>query len=273
MWREPRQGPSLSTTPNGLRRPRKRRGTWLWVRTQARPIAAALLFWATGPGPALSQPAPVPGVVEVTQAIDCSDHTGTVEVRKGATEGDHTNLISIGYTGTNCPDCHWYQFVWREIIVHTKDGHAKPKSGHVTTNGGTYDLTTDVTKPNWNPDSLSPRDPSYESGALAKVNANSDTIFDGPSNLIDTFAGADKANPNVTLISSLLHGESFLVCARKVCARVIWSVAFVWTRDGSPGGHLSGPEYTALPVDTSANPPNADQKKAINAKYPGQTVF
>jgi hypothetical protein len=234
------------------------------------PVAAALLFFAASLQPALSQPVPGPGVVEVTQAIDCSDHVGTVEVHKAVTEGVHSNLISIGYTGTKCNECHWYQFVWREIIVHTKDGHAKAKTGHVNTTGGGYDLTSDVTKPNWNPDSASPTDPEYEAAGLAKRTPNSDTIFDAPSAAIDAFAGAEKANPNVTMINSLMHGESFLVCGGKVCARVIWSVAYTWTR---ADGHTSGPEYTALPVDTSGNPPNSDQKKAINAKYPGQTIF
>jgi len=210
------------------------------------------------------------GQIETSGHVDCPGrHAGEVVVHKGVLiPPDEGPWISIGYTGTNCVDCRWYQFNWREIQIYTKDGRSSAKAAHIQLPNVDYELTTDANNPNWHLDSFLPEDPAYP--GASQRNADSDTIFDGPSSGIDALAGVEKADPNVIRIRSLFHGQSFLVCGGQVCASVTWSTAYGWTRADD---RTSGPEYNVLPVDTSRTGPNGQQKAAIDAKYPGQTVF
>ncbi len=207
--------------------------------------------------------------------IACGGHDGVVDVHTGEQirfddrPVDSRKFIGLMYTGTNCNDCRWYQFTWDEIIVSDRSGHVGPIGGSFETTSGTQTLTTDSTHPNWNVDSASPNDPSYEAEGAHTRTPNSDSMYDAPDSGLDTApAQAAKADPNNTQVTSLIHYVSYLNCNHTVCAKLTWSVRHVWTRSS---GAVFGPEYTVLPWDASGTMPDSSQMQAFDQRYPGRS--
>jgi hypothetical protein len=213
-----------------------------------------------------------PGKERKKADIDCSGHKGSVVGRDGVHykegETDYPNGVSLSYTGTNCPDCCWVQFVWREILVQKKGGQPEPKKATIRTTGGSYDLTTDPKKPNYHPDSGSRRDPCYGAAFSSKTDKDSTTMFDRPGSAISSITRDETADDKTDNIESKVHFDAYLVCKGAVCAKVSWTVTYKWTKaDGE-----KGPTVDMGDVDKSGDKPNADQMKALNDNYPGQTT-
>lgn len=209
--------------------------------------------------------------------IDCGGHKGKVSVNTGVHfregEANYRNGISLKYKGTAVGDCCWVQTIWREVVVTYKAAAgASPrtvrKEGTIRTTGGSYKLTTDPSKPVYNPDSGSATSPCYDAAFSSITDGDSKTMYDQPGSAIDRFAAAEKTDATVDKIESIAHFDAYLVCGGKVCAKVSWTSTYTWS-----GGAGTGPTYGVSDVDKSGNPPNDEQKKAINDKYPGQTVL
>lgn len=220
-----------------------------------------------------------PGTEVQTASITCGGRNGDLSVKTGVhfTHGERENLahyekgISLGYTGNISENCYWLQFVYRQIIIHRRPAGAgppapRPKSGPITTSGGTYELTTDPADPNYNVDSGS-SDPNYDTRGANIRNPNSTTIFDKPGSGIKE---ADKNDPNVTNIESIISLNTFLVCGGKICAKVAWSMTYTWT-PGPGGGTETGP---VPDVSTPEIPGtlNDKQKDRFRAQYPGRRI-
>jgi hypothetical protein len=219
----------------------------------------------------------VPGREAVSSDIDCDGHTGRISVRTGdkifGRDGGHIyaaglNLISIGYQGTQCDDCFWTQFVWREILV-TYDGAGGPSrlDMKLQTTGGTYRTTTDPEHPNYLSDSGSLIWPGYELAGLSTVTKDSDTIFDEPDYFWALHDLVD-GDHDVQKVETVGHFDTFLICGGKVCAKVHWDVAQEWNRTD---GNVTDNSYRNVSLSTTEKP-NAAQYRAVLEKYTGGTI-
>ena len=133
------------------------------------------------------------------------------------TDTTYTDGITIKNKCNKNP--HVLQFVYREKFG--EDG--KPLTGSITTTGGTYNLTTDPSKPNWNTDSASSPNPYYEGAGAHRSDADSLTTFDQPN-----VTPAAKQTSRATF-------KAFVICDGKVVREVDW------VREQKSG---SAPTYT-----------------------------
>jgi hypothetical protein len=142
-----------------------------------------------------------------------------VEACKDASKTDtgYNDGISIHIKCDKNP--HLIQFIYRELIG--ADG--KPIAGTVTTTGGTYDLTTDPSKPNWNTDSSAKPNPYYDAGFVHRKDDDGLTTFDEP---------AIAPGPGQTRRATF---KAYAVCDGKVVREI------TWVREQKSG---SAPTYT-----------------------------
>jgi hypothetical protein len=225
------------------------------------------------------------GTQKKSVPIKCGDHEGTVSVNTGvkltetvkgviAPEIEQTiitkygNAIGLTYKGTNCADCKWLQFVWREVLATDAKGEA-PVRGKMPTSAGLLPLTTNPAAPSYAVDSGSKTDPSYGATGISTTTADSQNMYDQPG---PGFPPNLQKDATITKLRSLAHFDAFLVCGGKVCAKVTWTVSWTWT-PGPGGGTTTGPTYDVPDPDTSGAKPNDAQMKQLNAQYPGQTVL
>jgi hypothetical protein len=201
-----------------------------------------------------------------TTDIDCDGHKGKVSTHIDVwiTKSDDEilkNMISIGYEGSKCDDCIWVQFVWREIFVTQADGTRDRRKMHVDTTGGGYD-TSDPDHPIYNNDSASRISPGYEYAGTAKIDHNSDTMFDKPNyeKLLKRIADEEPGDQKIETIG---HFDTFLICHGQVCARVHWDVA----QDFHQGDDMASENtYSGITISTSDRP-NRAQRQAMVDKY------
>ncbi len=136
---------------------------------------------------------------------------------------DGDNVFSVTYEGKDAERMRWLQFAWREIIGVDDKGNSTAKTGPVTTDVGTYQLTeggtwnalgTPTKKENFNTDSKSAVDPFADAGGdsvpgTADRTAESTTFFDQPAPIEalvkEMFDGGAKA------VVSRAHYPQFLV--------------------------------------------------------------
>jgi len=242
--------------------------------------------------------------------FDCGETKGSIKVKHGPisvklSNGKVQNIpdaITITYTGKNCPDCVWVQFIWRKVIVTVKDGTTdvdKTLTGKAVvpyadpTNGQekdySYDLTTDEKKePKWNVDSPHyGKDPTFSAnkGCLQVSNCPTSLVGDAPtplfgynrrtSELLDSYTLDDtnkKILKEATKVRALLHADTFLVCKGKPCARVSWNAT--WTFDVS-NGKVNQSKFSVTPAysDVSIDPGaklTGEQTTALNDQFKGQ---
>ncbi len=214
--------------------------------------------------------------------INCQGSQGNISIRTGVhyTEGageriaNYRNGVSLGYNGTQSANCRWLQFIYRQILVTRRtDGGGettRPKSGRVRTTGGSYQLTTNPTQPNYNVDSGSSTNPYYEARFSSIRTGNSTTIYDRPGSGINSFAAAEKRDPKVTKIESIITFDTFLVCNNKICAKVSWTITYTWT-PGAGGGTETGPTPN---ISDPVKPGSLNQRQTdrFKALYPNSTV-
>jgi hypothetical protein len=154
---------------------------------------------------------------------------GTVTVRQDlrVQVGGTTRppAFAIGYQGPDSQNTHWLQFIWREIIQMDSSNNVTAMTGPITTNGGTYDLTTGgtLTAPgtpgvqSYNTDTASRTDPFYEAGFLNNRTADATTMYDHPS-AADPYVQRAFAN-GATEVKSRAHFNTFLVQTDRVTYR------------------------------------------------------
>lgn len=249
------------------------------------------------------------------EGFDCGEIKGSIKVKSGPIDVKYSNgttqplqnAISITYTGKNCADCVWVQFIWRKIVVTFNDGtkdvekvlDGKAKVPYSDPKGGkeqeySYELTTDERKdPKWNVDSPHyGTDPTYSAnkGCIqASECPTTNLVADFPTSLFGynkkswklissyTLSDASEKNlENATKVRALLHAETFLVCKGKVCAKVSWNAS--WSIDVKKDGTINptyfpvNPVYSDATIDPGAKPTDA-QMTALNDQFKGQNVL
>jgi hypothetical protein len=212
-------------------------------------------------------------------AIDCSGHTGKISVHTGVeitwkpidprASGHQTDMISIGYKGTNCDDCMWVQTLWSEARAY-KDAKKKDferVKTKMNTKAGLMDLTTDPDHPNYIIDSGSRLNPAYESAGTSNVDAESNVIFDRTSAPWDlTFYDEDN-NPygmvktqqdnTVEKIEYIDHFATYLVCKGQVCAKVSWTATYTYTHEKwKPADDI--PVYSGISISATDKPTSGE---------------
>jgi hypothetical protein len=140
---------------------------------------------------------------------------------------------TMAYTGPDAPRTRWLQFIWREIeVTHPTRGTYKVR-GTITTSGGSYDLTTDPTLPNYNTDAApGAPTPFYEESGGHNRTADATTMWDHPSSM-DDLVQTEFRN-GATQVSSRAHFNTWLVRDMDVLYRVQLNVAWNYTNRREP---------------------------------------
>jgi hypothetical protein len=169
-----------------------------------------------------------------TEAHHASVGGGDVRVRTGVQAsfgggGGVTEGYEMEYSGPDSGTTQWLQFIWREVQVEEDWWPDSTLDDAITTSGGTYDLTTDPAKPNYNTDSApGSATPFYESGFANLRGPTNTTMLDEPgamNHLVrrEFGKGADK-------ITSRAHFSTYLVRGMQVLYRVDLTVEWVFDR-------------------------------------------
>jgi hypothetical protein len=185
---------------------------------------------------------------EISRAeIDCSGHHGTISVSTGVNirtvNADRSKNdiplnddISISYSGSECLDCRWVQFTWREVMVWRSGGG---KAERLASPEGSTEspLTTDPSDKKWHTDANDMRGNNGPTYCFETKAANirdcqsdvvgSDTMFDRPGATY-TFGAifrrltnrpANQGDEIVTIptddivkMVSVFHADTYLVC-------------------------------------------------------------
>jgi hypothetical protein len=163
---------------------------------------------------------------------------GKVSVRMG---GETENLSSglesderfwLVYKGKEASKTSWLQFIWREMEV---DDPVKGKfrvDQAITTTGGSYRLTTDPSKPNYNTDSADPDNPFYEAAGISNRTSDATTIFDLPSPMQSIVKA--QLDAGATKVVSRAHFTTYLVREMNVLYEVNIDVEWEFTSAAVP---------------------------------------
>ena len=159
---------------------------------------------------------------------------GTVSVRTDTqlTPGGDKEGYGITYKGGLSDESAWLQFIWREFLVeHPVKGEYRVDQA-ITTTGGTYQLTTDPSDPQYNTDTASASDPFYEAAGMSGRTAESSTMYDmpGPANAI---VNAELAG-GATKITSRAHFNTYLIRDYRAIYHVTVDVEWVFTSAATP---------------------------------------
>jgi hypothetical protein len=176
---------------------------------------------------------PGPGVKKGKEGevkLDAKVDGGEITLRTGVDAGLGRPAFSLTYHGANADDCHWLQFIRREIVPWHEGGSAGEKveepsvAGRVERSAGfSYNLTTKQDAPEWNTDSADKQSAFYEEGTGAvKRSADELAMFDDPDPrdnlLIDAFKAKGTALPAHAV--SRAHFETYLVRGMDILYRV-----------------------------------------------------
>lgn len=229
------------------------------------------------------------GTAVVDSAVSCGTHSGRIVVRTGVhyqtpedTEAaDRPNGVSIAFVGSKALDCCWAQFVWVEVIATVRTGTTRGQAlvpGAMNTTSGRVPLTMDAANPSWHLDSISSKDPCYETTGVSIKTSNGTTVFDHP--VIAPVIGPSIAKGlsaqgyELESLECRFHAEAFLVCDHHICFVVSWTSVDTWTPHPSGGSSTStGPNYAPPPSGQVANAIRPRQKAALDAQEPGETVI
>jgi hypothetical protein len=285
-------------------------------------IASVLVWCATAaladdkPPPTVTACKPLEKQAElaVKNDFECGDTKGSIKITHGPLEvtlsdkrtSKIPDALTISYTGKNCQECVWVQFIWRKVIAtvsengkdveKTLEGKAvvpflDPKTGKET--DYSYPLTVDEKKePKWNIDSPHHgSDPTMSGtkGCAQAADCNANIAGDMPTSLfgfntrthatLNSYkfdAESEKILPSAKKFHVQLHAEDFLVCAGKICAKVVWDAS--WTIDVANGKvpdlakFPKTPTYSSAAIEPGGQPTDA-QKTALNDQFKGQTVI
>jgi hypothetical protein len=246
--------------------------------------------------------------------FDCGEGKASIKVKHGpiaiklsnGTTAALPDPIIITYSGSNCSDCVWIQFIWRKVIVTLKDAttsvdktlsgkavvpYLDPKTGKEIS--AKYDLTSDeISDPKWTTDSPKyGKDPTFSAkkGCLQASDCpTANIVADTPSPLFGYYkstselassyeldAASEKFLSQATMVRALFHADTYLVCKGKVCAKVSWNAK--WSYEVNKGKVDKNkfsviPEYYDVSIDAGAKPTTA-QIAVLNQDFPGQTAL
>jgi hypothetical protein len=171
-----------------------------------------------------------------------SVHTG-VGLKGEATQENYT----VGYEGKDADQMQWLQFIWREVEVTHPDRGKYRLGDEITTTGGTYKLTTDPSKPNYNTDSADKKEPFYTVGGMGERTADATTMLDEPSPMTKMIEAAYDAG--ATAVTSRAHFTTYMLKGMDVAYRLGIDVEWATTSKTVPPRTQkvsSGAEATAL---------------------------
>jgi len=186
-----------------------------------------------------------------------SVHTGT-EMQVGS--NNYTEAFSMGYQGGLAAETRWLQFIWREIVVtHPTKGTYRVNRA-ITTTGGTYNLTTDPTSPNYNTDSADSNSPFYEAAFVDNRTADATTIFDLPSSMNNIVQSEFAAG--ATQVVSRAHFNTYLIRDYKTLHHVYLQVEWNYTSPTVP------PRTQTVQSASAVDSLPADMKARLVQQYP-----
>lgn len=155
---------------------------------------------------------------------------GVIKVRTGVDAGLGAPTFSLTFTGDRIEDCHWLQFISREIVPQHADARSgemvdePPVAGRVERSAGfSYDLSTAKDAPVWSTDSPDKNTAFYEEGMDAvKRNDKELAMFDDPNARENLLTDAMKAKnqPVPAHAVSRAHFDTYLVRGMDVLYRV-----------------------------------------------------
>ena len=217
-----------------------------------------------------------------TQGLDPAKVPGgTVEVRTGVdyywkkASETKTGGVSLNYTGADAPNTRWLQFIWRGIWVERKPLTArgkpriKPVEGTISRGNGTYPLTKDRDKPDWNTDA-SAGTPYFEVNGTVNRGDKEVTLFDPPDHRNDKAQAEfndDKDPP--TKGTSIAHLTDYLVRDMDVLLRVDIEIEWELTPPAKKGElpTVSAPRFSK-PVVKKVAALDPEQRKRVIAQNP-----
>lgn len=171
------------------------------------------------------------GDLGASAKVDGGKAYAYTDVKLEGEDDTHSNFAFV-YKGKQASSTRWLQFIWREILVEHPVKGSFALDEDVTTTGGTYKLTTDPKKPNYNTDSADKTTPFYESGGLTNRTSGGTTMIDEPSQM------AVKVHPQfddgATKVTSRAHFVTYLVRDMDVMQRFDITVEWVATDKTTP---------------------------------------
>lgn len=207
---------------------------------------------------------------------------GKVEVRTdvqyywNAGSEHKTGAVSLRYTGSHAERTRWLQFIWRGIWVErkplTRGGKPRTKavSGTITRGGGSYNLTADRAKPEWNTDA-SAGTPYFEVNGSVNRSDTEFTLFDPPDHRNDKAKPEwdDDSDPPVKGIS-VAHLTDYLVRDMDVLLRVDLELEWDLSPPAAKGElpPASAPRF-AKPVIKKVAALDPAHRRRVIAQYPG----
>ena len=198
-------------------------------------VYRTIRFVQNGPG---TMPAHAPTYTVTTPGAEVHHAAvggGDVRVRTGVqasfSDGSTSpEAYEMEYAGPDSGTTQWLQFIWREVDVEEDWWPDSTLDDEISTTGGTYNLTTDPSKPNYNTDSApGSATPFYESGGANLRGPTTTTMLDEPGAMEHLVQrefkdGADK-------VTSRAHFSTYLVRGMQVLYRVDLTVQWVFERD------------------------------------------
>jgi hypothetical protein len=184
-------------------------------------------------GPKTPSRKPGPGVSkggDETVTLEAKVAGGEIKVRTGVEAGLGRPTFSLTYSGDHADDCHWLQFIWREIVPQHAAASGggmvdePPIAGRVERAAGfSYNLSTDKDAPEWNTDTADKSTAFYEEDTGAVKRGERElAMFDDPDprdNILQDVLKARKAPPLAHAVSRA-HFDTYLVRGMDVLFRV-----------------------------------------------------
>ena len=182
--------------------------------------------------------------------------------REGTMKSKGMNdLFTMGYEGPESGQTRWLQFISREVEVEDPIKGNFRVNEPVTTTGGTYNLTTDPSKPSYNTDSNKTTSPFYEAGFTQNRTSDSTTILDLPSPLKSV---VDRQfDGGATKVTSRAHFTSYLVRDMDVLYKVELDVEWEFKAKG-----VEPPRKQGVKNAGEAKAIDPEQRKRLIEQYP-----
>jgi hypothetical protein len=170
--------------------------------------------------------------------LDAKVDGGEIKLRTGVDVGLGQPTFSLTYSGDHAEDCHWLQFIWREIVPQHAAASGggmvddAPVAGRVErTAGFSYNLTTKQDAPEWNTDTADKKTAFYEEemGAVVHRGDKEVAMFDDPDPRDNLFTDAFKGASLPAHAVSRAHFDTYLVRDMRVLHHVRVNVEWSFT--------------------------------------------
>jgi len=194
-----------------------------------------------------------------------------IETFSGVTAGQPTPVAGLTDDGfkirvSNCRNPHILQFIYREKLG--VDG-TPFGGGYTTSNGESYDFTTNPKQPNWHTDGGAGRpNPFYDqgggvdgrvSGNARIVNPFGLTMFDQPSFGQPIFLPGAHETWRATI-------KNYVICNCQVVREIEWTREVPWVPDVAGTSGMQGPpRYVNVKIVTPTDPDFSWAKAQVEA--------